>query len=73
MRPCAIGSLMSGRRTIFWEVCSAPPSLSHHGGRDFHSVIGSEARAQILKAEGKLPAAIICLRGWRIELYRHLP
>src|SRR6202041_2282039 len=32
--------------------------------RDFHQVIGREARAQILKAEGKLPAAVIaCLGG----------
>src|SRR3954469_8641965 len=32
--------------------------------RDFQSVIGREARAQILKAEGKLPAAIIpCVGG----------
>jgi len=30
---------------------------------DFHSVIGREARAQILKAEGKLPAAIIACVG----------
>jgi tryptophan synthase beta chain len=31
--------------------------------RDFHAVIGREARAQILKAEGKLPAAIIACVG----------
>jgi tryptophan synthase beta chain len=31
--------------------------------RDFHKVIGQEARAQILKAEGKLPAAIIACVG----------
>src|SRR6266478_6853094 len=31
--------------------------------RDFHSVIGREARAQILKAEGKPPAAIIACVG----------
>jgi tryptophan synthase beta chain len=31
--------------------------------RDFHSIIGREARAQILKAEGKLPAAIIACVG----------
>ena len=31
--------------------------------RDFHSVIGREARAQILKAESKLPAAIIACVG----------
>jgi tryptophan synthase beta chain len=31
--------------------------------RDFHSVIGREARAQILRAEGKLPAAIIACVG----------
>src|SRR2546423_2733908 len=31
--------------------------------RDFHSVIGREARAQILKAEGKLPQAIIACVG----------
>src|SRR5215472_8228890 len=31
--------------------------------RDFHSVIGREARAQILKAEGKLPAAILACVG----------
>ncbi len=31
--------------------------------RDFHSVIGQEARAQILKAEGKLPTAIIACVG----------
>jgi tryptophan synthase beta chain len=31
--------------------------------RDFHTVIGREARAQILKAEGRLPAAIIACVG----------
>ena len=31
--------------------------------RDFHRVIGREARAQILKAEGKLPTAIIACVG----------
>src|SRR5215470_11363720 len=31
--------------------------------RDFHSVIGRETRAQIMKAEGKLPAAIIACVG----------
>jgi tryptophan synthase beta chain len=31
--------------------------------RDFHKVIGREARAQILKDEGKLPAAIIACVG----------
>jgi tryptophan synthase beta chain len=31
--------------------------------RDFHRVIGREARAQILKAEGKLPRAIIACVG----------
>jgi tryptophan synthase beta chain len=31
--------------------------------RDFHQVIGREARAQILKAEGKLPAAVIACVG----------
>src|SRR5262249_17969800 len=31
--------------------------------RDFHSVIGREARAQIMKAEGRLPAAIIACVG----------
>jgi len=31
--------------------------------RDFHRIIGREARAQILKAEGKLPAAIIACVG----------
>jgi tryptophan synthase beta chain len=31
--------------------------------RDFHSVIGREARAQILKAEGRLPTAIIACVG----------
>jgi tryptophan synthase beta chain len=31
--------------------------------RDFHSVIGREARAQILRAEGKLPTAIIACVG----------
>src|SRR5258708_39137846 len=31
--------------------------------RDFHRVIGREARAKILKAEGKLPAAIIACVG----------
>ncbi|MGD0182600.1 MAG: tryptophan synthase subunit beta [Terriglobales bacterium] len=31
--------------------------------RDFHKVIGGETRAQILKAEGKLPAAIIACVG----------
>ena len=31
--------------------------------RDFHKVIGREARAQILKAEGKLPAVVIACVG----------
>jgi tryptophan synthase beta chain len=31
--------------------------------RDFHKVIGQEARAQILKAEGKLPSALIACVG----------
>ena len=31
--------------------------------RDFHRVIGREARAQILKAEGKLPTAILACVG----------
>ncbi len=31
--------------------------------RDFHRVIGKEARAQILKAEGKLPKAILACVG----------
>ena len=31
--------------------------------RDFHKVIGREARVQILKAEGKLPSAIIACVG----------
>ena len=31
--------------------------------RDFHRVIGREARAQVLKAEGKLPAAIVACVG----------
>jgi len=31
--------------------------------RDFHSVIGRETRAQILKAEGKLPSAVIACVG----------
>ncbi len=31
--------------------------------RDFHRVIGREARAQILKAEGKLPTAVIACVG----------
>jgi len=31
--------------------------------RDFHKVIGREARAQILKAEGKLPAAVLACVG----------
>jgi len=31
--------------------------------RDFHKVIGREARAQILKAEGKLPSAVVACVG----------
>jgi tryptophan synthase beta chain len=31
--------------------------------RDFHKVIGREARAQILKAEGRLPTAVIACVG----------
>jgi len=31
--------------------------------RDFHSVIGREARAQVLKAEGRLPTAVIACVG----------
>jgi tryptophan synthase beta chain len=31
--------------------------------RDFHKVIGREARAQVLRAEGRLPAAIIACVG----------
>ena len=36
--------------------------------RDFHRVIGREARAQILKMEGRLPDGDHCVRGRRIEL-----
>ena len=36
--------------------------------RDFHKVIGREARAQIIKAEGKLPKTIVaCVGGNRIR------
>ena len=35
--------------------------------RDFHRVIGREARAQILKAEGKVAGGDYCVRGWGIE------
>jgi tryptophan synthase beta chain len=31
--------------------------------RDFHRVIGNEARAQILKAEGRLPSAVVACVG----------
>src|SRR5436189_629685 len=31
--------------------------------RDFHKIIGRETKAQIMKAEGKLPAAIIACVG----------
>ena len=40
--------------------------------RDFHRVIGREARAQILKAEGKLPDGDHRLRRRRLECHRHL-
>ena len=40
--------------------------------RDFHRVIGREARAQILKAEGKLPTAIIACVGGGSNSDRHL-
>ena len=35
--------------------------------RDFHRVIGREARAQILKAEGKVAGGDYCVRGRRVE------
>ena len=38
--------------------------------RDFHRVIGREARAQILKAEGKAAGGSDCVRGRRIECDR---
>ena len=41
--------------------------------RDFHTVIGREARAQILKAEGKLPDRDHSLRRRRIERNRNIP
>ena len=40
--------------------------------RDFHKVIGEEARAQILEAEGRLPDARDRLRGRRQQCHRHL-
>ena len=40
--------------------------------RDFHRVIGREARAQILKMAGKLPTAIIACVGGGSNCHRHL-
>ena len=41
--------------------------------RDFHRVIGDEARAQILEAEGRLPDAIFACVGGGSQRHRHLP
>ena len=41
--------------------------------RDFHRVIGEEARAQILEAEGRLPDTRDRLRRRRQQRHRHVP
>ncbi len=41
--------------------------------RDFHRVIGVEARAQILEREGRLPDSAFRLRGRRQQRHRHVP
>ncbi len=41
--------------------------------RDFHKVIGEEARRQILEAEGRLPDTIFACVGGGSQRHRHLP
>ena len=41
--------------------------------RDFHKVIGREARAQILQGRRQTAECGHCLRGRRIECHRHIP
>ena len=41
--------------------------------RDFHRVIGLEAREQILEAEGRLPDLCIALCRWRFQCNRSIP
>ena len=40
--------------------------------RDFQSVIGIEARQQLLEDAGKLPDACCCLRRRRLQRHGHL-
>ncbi len=41
--------------------------------RDFHRVIGVEARRQLLERAGRLPDAVVRLRRRRLQRHRHLP
>ena len=71
-RRCATGARTSRRRTT----CSAPRSGPHPYPtmvRDFHRVIGREARAQFRAARGPRPARRGRVRRRRIERDRPLP
>jgi len=41
--------------------------------RDFQSIIGKEARQQILEQEGRLPDVILACVGWWEQCHRYFP
>ena len=41
--------------------------------RDFHRIIGVEARGQVLDLVGRLPDAVVRLRRRRLQRHGHLP
>src|SRR5437773_171303 len=52
-----------GKHRVIAETGAGQHGVATATVRDFHKVIGREARTQILKAEGKLPKAIIACVG----------
>ena len=69
MKRCAIGSQMSPTLTT----CSGSALGPHPYPmmvRDFQSVIGQEARAQILEREGRLPDVLDRLCRRRLKFHR---
>ena len=71
-RPCATGSPTSSNTHYLLGTAAGPhpfPAMV----RDFHRVIGVEARAQVLDLTGRLPDAVDRLRRRRLQRDRHLP
>ena len=55
-------------------ICSGPPHGPHPYPaivKDFQSVIGKEARAQVIDKEGRVPNAVVGLRRRRQQCHRH--